>query len=485
MQLDSTFWGQVKHRVISRNAGNKIVETWLNPVEFLNTSGSGVLPRIVLGVPSGLHKYYVEENLLEKIQDEISESLKSPFEIEIQISPRRPQSSQSLGEALNTQDHEMDTQGTLSETKSGSAVGDLTTHLNSQPTAYPNVSRKTDSLNPDYTFNSFVVGRNTEFAHAASFNVAQNPGADGYNPLLICGPVGMGKTHLLNAVGNQIKQAHPYLKIHFFSVERFLNDCVSALRFSEMDKFRQKYRESADVILVDDVQYIGKTEAIQEEFFHMVNVFLDRKKQVVVASDRMPKDIVGLADRSRSRLEWGLIADITMPDIETRVAILRYKAEKKGMKLPEDVVQYLSRISKRSIRELEGNLNKVRMFSELQGTPIEIELARKVLSQHETQNPISSDDIQKLVSEHFKVRITDLKSTTRAKTIVIPRQIAMYLIKKHLDKSLSDIGKMFGGKDHTTVMNALNRVEHLQSSDSEIRNDIEEITTRIHNITGV
>jgi chromosomal replication initiator protein len=344
---------------------------------------------------------------------------------------------------------------------------------------------KVDLLNADYSFSTFVVGRNTEFAHAASYNVAQNPGAEGYNPLFICGPVGMGKTHLLHAVGNQIRTTHPYLKIMYVSAEKFLNECVSSIRRYEMDKFRQKYRDTPDVLMVDDVQMIGKTEAIQEEFFHTINSFIERKRQVVIAADRMPKDILGLEDRNRSRLEWGLIADISMPDLETRVAILRYKSEKMNLRLPEEVVNYVARISKRSIRELEGNLKKVKMFSELQGLSIDIELARRVLATHETQTTISVEDIQKMVADHFKVKISDLKSTTRAKQIVVPRQTAMYLIKRTLDKSLVDIGRAFGGKDHTTVMNAMDRVEFLLSKDMDFKNDLDELTTRIHNITGV
>ena len=237
--------------------------------------------------------------------------------------------------------------------------------------------------------------------------------------------------------------------------------------------------------MVDDVQFLSGKEGVQDEFFHTINSFLERKKQVIVACDRMPKDINGLQDRIRSRLEWGLIANIEMPDLETRVAILRYKAEKLTMRLPEDVINYIARISKRSIRELEGNLKKIKMFSELQGLSIEIELAKRVLATHDTQTTITLEDIQKLVADHFKLKVADLKSSTRAKPIVVPRQIAMYLIKKHLDKSLVDIGRSFGGKDHTTVMNALERVNDLQSKDLEIKNHIDELTTRIHNITGV
>jgi chromosomal replication initiator protein len=252
-----------------------------------------------------------------------------------------------------------------------------------------------------------------------------------------------------------------------------------------MDKFRSKFRDNADILLVDDVQYIGKTEAIQTEFFHTLNSFFDKKKQVILASDRMPKDIGGLEDRSRSRLEWGLIADISMPDLETRMAILKYKAERMSLRLSEEVVAYVSKISKRSIREIEGNLKKIKMFSELQGVSIDIDLVRKVLANHETQSSISAEEIQKLVADHYKVKVADLKSPTRAKQIVVPRQVAMYLIKKHLDRSLMDIGRFFGGKDHTTVMNALERVDFLQAKNVDLKNDIEELTTRIHSITGV
>ncbi|MCK6599723.1 MAG: chromosomal replication initiator protein DnaA, partial [Bdellovibrionaceae bacterium] len=342
-----------------------------------------------------------------------------------------------------------------------------------------------DPLNQELTFSTFVVGKNSEFAHAACFNVAKNPGGHDYNPLYIYGPVGMGKTHLLHAAGNYIRDQYPQVKITYISAERFMNECIASIRHHQMDKFRLKYRENSDILLVDDVQFIGKGEAVQEEFFHTINTFIDRKKQVILASDRMPKDIIDLEDRNRTRLERGLIADITMPDLETRIAILRYKAEKYNVRMSEDVVNHIARISKRSIRELEGNLKKVKMFSELQGLQIDYELVKRILSNHETQTMISVEEILRIVSDHFKVKIQDLKSTTRAKQIVVPRQIAMHLIKKFLDKSLVDIGKAFGGKDHTTVMNAIERVKHLQSTDQDMFKNIEELETRIHNITGV
>jgi chromosomal replication initiator protein len=467
--IDASFWEDIKRRIKARNKENKSIETWLDPVSYVETVGTASLPRLILGVPSALHQYFVVENLLDKIYAEVADLLKKDFEVDLVVTGLKAPEPSNLSDAFSPVEK--------SASQSTASMPPPQSSMAPPP--------KVDLLNADYSFSTFVVGRNTEFAHAASYNVAQNPGAEGYNPLFICGPVGMGKTHLLHAVGNQIKLTHPYLKIAYVSAEKFLNECVSAIRRYEMDKFRQKYRDTPDVLMVDDVQMIGKTEAIQEEFFHTINSFIERKRQVVIAADRMPKDILGLEDRNRSRLEWGLIADISMPDLETRVAILRYKSEKMNLRLPEEVVNYVARISKRSIRELEGNLKKVKMFSELQGLSIDIELARRVLATHETQTTISVEDIQKMVADHFKVKISDLKSTTRAKQIVVPRQTAMYLIKRTLDKSLVDIGRAFGGKDHTTVMNAMDRVEFLLSKDMDFKNDLDELTTRIHNITGV
>lgn len=471
MELNSSFWTMIKTKMKSRNDNNKLLDTWLDPIEYVNTTGTSERPRLILGVPNALHQYFVIENLQDKIYGEISDSYGKPFEVEFSIT----------GSKVNSH---IESSNIHDEVMGGTEI------LQAQLARAQNIQitqprSGLDTLNSELTFSTFVVGKNSEFAHAACFNVARNPGADDYNPLYIYGPVGMGKTHLLHAAGNHIREQYPQLRITYLSAERFMNECISAIRRHEMDKFRQKYRENSDILLVDDVQFIARGEAVQEEFFHTVNSFIDTRKQVILASDRMPKDIHGLEDRSRTRLERGLIADITMPDLETRIAILRYKAEKYNVRLPEDVVNYIARISKRSIRELEGNLKKIKMFSELQGLPIDYDLVKRILSHHETQSTISVEEIMKLVADHFKVRVLDLKSSTRAKPIVVPRQISMYLIKKFLDRSLVDIGKAFGGKDHTTVMNALDRVKNLQASDQDIAKDIEDLEQRIHNITGV
>jgi chromosomal replication initiator protein len=461
------FWNVVKSNLKSKNSENKLLQTWFEPTELMSYEDSNNGRRFHLGVPTELHKYWISENLFDRLCSEISSVYTQPFQVELivtgQQGPLEPESPLALEEAMNQR-------------------ANIETLKNPQS---PTDATRRDILSPEYTFNTFVVGRYNEFAHAACFRIAENPGTEGYNPLFICGPTGMGKTHLLNAVGNHIRLKHPHLRICYLAAERFLNECISSIRRGEMEKFRARYRERCDVLLMDDIYFLGRGEAVQEEFFHTLNDFFEKGRQVVVASDRMPKDIKGLEDRIRTRLEWGLIADIQMPDMETRVAILRYKAERRSLRIPEDAVGYIARISKRSIRELEGNLNKVKMYSELQGYDINLEVAKRVLSTHDETSSITIEDIQKLVSDHFRVRIADLRSPNRSKPLVTARQVAMFLIKKNLDKSLVEIGRHFGGKDHTTVINALRRIGLQQSKDADLKKDIDELQGRIHNITGV
>jgi chromosomal replication initiator protein len=462
MVVEQDFWNLVKDNLKSKNLNNKPLQMWFEPTHLMGVEDRPTGRCFLLGVPTELHKYWISQNLLDRICSEISALYKSPFQIELLVTG----DGAVVSQPVPVQEMPL-------------------TNISDPLLSAPIVNANRDLLNSDYTFSTFVVGRNNEFAHAASFSIAENPGKNNPNPLFICGPTGMGKTHLLNAVGNHIRARFPHSKIMYVSAERFLNEWISSIRRKEMDKFRLRYRDRCDVLLMDDVQILGRGEAVQEEFFHTLNDFFEKGQQVVVASDRMPRDIKGLEDRIRTRLEWGLIADIQMPDIETRVAILRYKAERKSLFLPNEVVAYVARISKRSIRELEGNLNKVKMFSELQGLPINMDLAQKVLQTHDDIATLSIDDIQKLVADHYKVRIPDMKSRTRTKPLVTARQVAMYLVKKHLEKSLVDIGRSFGGKDHTTVMNALRRIEDQQHKDSEIKRSLEELESRIHNITGV
>lgn len=473
-------WDSVKSNIKDKNPNNVSINTWFDPVELIETETSHKGTVFKLGVPTDFHKYWISENFLDTICQELSGVTQDQFEIQIVVVPELGQESSPDLTTLDSQQVTM--------TSQQAALDSQNNNLDSQePKTYSSIGSKPQRqiLNPEYSFSTFVVGRNNEFAHAACFNVAKTPGG-GYNPLFICGPTGMGKTHLLNAVGNYIHQHFPQLRIRYVSAETFLNECISGIRRGEMHLLRRRYREDCDVLLMDDIQVLGRGESVQEEFFHTLNSFFDSGRQVVVASDRMPKEISGLEDRIRTRLEWGLIADIQMADLEVRVAILKYKAEIKALNIPDDVINFIARISKTSIRELEGNLNKIKMYTELSGNPLTLGLAKQIMVAHSKDaQQLTVDEIQRLVADHFSIKVSDLKSAVRSKPIVIARQVAMYLIKTYLEKSLVDIGRAFGGRDHTTVISALRRIEEKQSKDSDLHKDIEDLKRKIHNITGV
>ncbi|MCB0361920.1 MAG: chromosomal replication initiator protein DnaA [Bdellovibrionales bacterium] len=480
MDNEKELWTRIKASLIAKNKDNKPFQAWFEETDLLSIEQkSDGISTFRLGVRSELHRDWISAFCFDRICSEISAIYKYPYEIEMVVTgipetePESPAIPDSVGGSARVDDPK----------EIESSKPPIEANPSSSNRTMPLLSR--DNLNSEFTFSTFVVGRNNEFAHAASYSIAENPGQQNYNPLFICGPTGMGKTHLLNSVGNHIRDKFPQLRICYVSAERFLNECISSIRRQEMPNFRRRYRDSCEVLLIDDIQILGRGEAVQEEFFHTLNNFFEKGQQVVVASDRMPRDIKGLEDRIRTRLEWGLIADITMPELETRVAILRYKAEKRGIGLPNEVSNYIARISKRSIRELEGNLNRIKMFSDLQGLEIDLELAKRVLAVNDDTASLSVEDIQKLTCEHFKIRLSDLKSRARTKQLVIARQSAMWLVKKHLDKSLVEIGRAFGGKDHTTVINAIRRTNCQLAKNPDLKRDIEDLEMRIHNITGL
>ncbi len=347
----------------------------------------------------------------------------------------------------------------------------------------PTPVKKSSPFNPAYTFDTFVVGDSNQFAKAASLAVANAPGR-AYNPLFIYGGVGLGKTHLLNAIGNYIIEKNHTIgirNISFTTGEDFTNEVINAIRYNRTEEFRQKFR-SVDILMIDDIQFIAGKERTEAEFFHTFNALHVAKKQIVVTSDRFPKDIKDLEERLRSRFEWGLIADIQPPDIETKVAILKKKSEIKHIHLPDEVAMFLASKASSNIRDLEGMLNRLGAFSSFTGEPITVPFAKKVLRDiiKEMDKPVLIEDIQKVVCEHFGIRLSDLKSKRRSKSLVIPRQIAMYLSRSLCKISLSDIGERFGGKDHSTVIHAINKIEQQLQSDHHLMQTIEEIKSKIH-----
>lgn len=330
-----------------------------------------------------------------------------------------------------------------------------------------------EGLNPKYTFETFVVGSSNQFSHAASRAVANLP-ALAYNPLFIYGGVGLGKTHLLNAIGLEILRTQKHLKVLYVHAEHFTNELINSIRYEKMFEFRKKYRESCDVLLMDDIQFIAGKERTQEEFFHTFNFLYESRRQVVVTSDRFPKDIPHLEERLRSRFEWGLIADIQAPDIETRVAILKKKAEEDGIALPDEVAMYLATHIRQNVRELEGSLIRLSAFSSLSGNEISLDMVRDVLKNllPERNRLLSVETIQKMVADHYHIKISDLKSARRLKTLAFPRQIAMYLCRKHVKSSFPELGIKFGGKDHSTVVHAVQKIERLLSNDPSLKSEI-------------
>ena len=331
-------------------------------------------------------------------------------------------------------------------------------------------------LNPKYTFDDFVIGAGNQFAHAAARAVAERP-SKAYNPLFLYGGVGMGKTHLMQAIGHEIKKRWPEKSICYVSSERFTNDMINALRYSKMTGFRDKYR-NMDVLLIDDIQFLVNKERTQEEFFHTFNALHECLRQIVIASDRPPKELAEIEDRLRSRFEWGLIADIQPPDLETKVAILQKKAESEQVMLPTDVALFIASNIRSNVRELEGALIRLTAYSSLTGGEINLQTAQDVLKNliDSQVRKVTIESIQKAVCEQFGLRQAEIKAKNNSRVIVFPRQIAMYLSKHLTDASLPEIGRQFGGKHHTTVLHSVEKIETVRKTDKDLNRVLNKLT---------
>ena len=334
-------------------------------------------------------------------------------------------------------------------------------------------------LNPRYTFDAFVIGSGNQFAHAACQAVAERP-SKAYNPLFLYGPVGMGKTHLMQAIGQEIKRRQPQTAICYISSDKFTNEMINSLRYDKMTSFRDKFR-NVDVLLIDDIQFIAQKERTQEEFFHTFNALHESMKQIVIASDRSPKELAEIEDRLRSRFEWGLIADIQPPDLETKVAILQKKAEQEKVTLPTDVALYIASNIRSNVRELEGALIRLVAHSSLIGAEITLPYAQQVLKNFidSQARKVTIEAIQKAVAEQFGLRLVEIKAKNNSRAIVYPRQIAMYLAKHLTEASLPEIGRQFGGKHHTTVLHSVEKIEELRKTDKDLNRLLNKLTEQL------
>lgn len=420
---------------------------WIKPATFLLNDGI-----LTVEVPNKFIRDWISENYLHLIKYELFKITGSEHQIQFSILENKPE------ENIPTK--------TVEEK--------------------PQLKKRSaEALNPKYTFKNFVVGSSNQFCHAASKAVANLP-ALAYNPLFIYGGVGLGKTHLLNAIGIEIQRSHPELKVHYIHAEQFTNELINSIRYEKMFEFRKKYRESCDVLLMDDIQFIAGKERTQEEFFHTFNYLYESRRQVVVTSDRFPKDIPHLEERLRSRFEWGLIADIQAPDTETRVAILRKKAEADKISLPDEVAMFLATHVRSNVRELEGSLIRLSAFASLSGNTINLEMAREILKDilPDRSRNMTVESIQKLVADHYDLKISDLKSARRLKVLTVPRQIAMWLCRKHVKSSFPELGMKFGGKDHSTVVHAVQKIDRLLQNDMTLRNEISSLEKRLETELG-
>jgi chromosomal replication initiator protein len=439
-------WSKVIDSLKER-VGQQNFDIWIKPIRFISMDGE----MVELEVPNRFFKEWINEHYSPYIKEALSLLTQKPCHLQFQIRSEKMNEKEPISSLLPS----YETQALPSF----------------QPIS-----------NPKYTFDHFVVGASNQFANAACLAVANLP-AKNYNPLFIYGGVGLGKTHLLHAIANHILQ-HRVLpdakKICYISSEEFTNELINSLRYEKMDEFRNKFRRM-DILLIDDIQFIAGKERTQAEFFHTFNSLYEARKQIVVTSDKFPKDIPNFEERLRSRFEWGLIADIQPPDIETKVAILRKKAEIENISIPNDVAFFLASQIDSNIRMLEGSLIRIGAFASLTKTPIDIQLAKEVLKNiiKPKEELISIDTIQKVVASFYNIKISDLKVKRKYKGYVIPRQIAMYFSRKLTNASLLEIGEKFGGKDHSTVLHSIKKVEERVSQDPSFKEIIENLNSRI------
>jgi chromosomal replication initiator protein len=434
-------------------------DTWLKPTRYSHAS-NGIL---FVRVPTAEFRH-VGDKYADLIQEAI-DNLELGFEDVKFVTPEDDPSNTPIRH-----------NGGLSMAHSGPQ----TTSSNGQPISQARFDWDgAAQLNPRYTFDAFVIGSGNQFAHAACQAVAERP-SKAYNPLFLYGGVGMGKTHLMQAIGHEVKRRSPHAAICYVSSEKFTNEMINSLRYDKMISFRDKFR-GVDVLLVDDIQFLAQKERTQEEFFHTFNALHESMKQIVIASDRPPKELAEFEDRLRSRFEWGLIADIQPPDLETKVAILQKKAEQEKVTLPTDVALFIASNIRSNVRELEGALIRLVAHSSLIGAEITLPYTQQVLKNFidSQARKVTIESIQKAVAEQFGLRLVEIKAKNNSRSIVYPRQIAMYLAKHLTEASLPEIGRQFGGKHHTTVLHSVDKIEGVRKGDKDLNRLLNKLTEQL------
>ncbi len=465
---------------INRKLNQETVDTWFSAIEFRGLDSSRSVIR--LGAPNEVVRDWVKRNYAGLLDQSLSELNLRGYSFDWIVEKAKPETlSNSLANGAVVAVFEEPESPAVNSDPAPAVTRSFGSNLSAAvASGSAQDTTRERSLNLKYTYDSFVVGSCNQFAHAASLAVAEAPGRT-YNPLFIYGGVGLGKTHLMHACGHAIKQRNPHLNLCYLSSERFMNELISAIRYDKTPAFREKYR-SVDVLLIDDVQFMAGKERTQEEFFHTFNSLYDQQKQIVISSDCPPREIPTLEERLHSRFEWGLIADIEPPDLETKVAIINRKAEVMGVTIPDDVALFIATRVKNNVRELEGSLVRLVAISSLRGAKISKALAQDAIRNiagDEDSGVITIQEIQRVVANSFKMRVEELISKSNARQFSRPRQIAMYLCKKLTKHSYPEIGRSFGGKHHTTVIHSVAKIESLKVGDSILQKLVDELSNRL------
>ena len=471
-------WEQILSKV-QESLSESVCNKWLRPVRPLSLTDQ----TLTIGTPNDFYKEWITDRYIPFLEDAVLDTTGNKLKIilkslDLPLKNEKPSKKASKNDI----------------SKEGAPVQDALINDTTPSIETSNLHQGHDipeqiapgdssTLNPRYTFETFVTGKSNQLAHAAALAVASSPGK-AYNPFFMYGGVGLGKTHLMHAIGFQILKNNPEKRVLYVSSEKFTNELINAIRDNDPEIFRQKYR-TVDVLLVDDIQFLSGKTGTQEEFFHTFNTLRDADKQIILSSDRPPREVDKLEERLRSRFEWGLITDIQAPDLETRIAILKKKAQIDHLNVPNDVMVYIASRIDSNIRELEGALTRTVAYASLTQQPVSTEVATEALKNifaDSKTKKITMDIVQEIVAEHFKVKIDDLQSKKRTREIAFPRQIAMYLSRELTEISLPQIGSFFGGRDHTTVMHACNKVMDERKSNKQVDNTISKLIERIQQV---
>lgn len=468
LSIDTQRWPEVwqaAYRILEGELLSEQLRVWIQHLELLSTENLGDRVMIRLGAMNNFTAQWIRDKYRNQLENAFTQVL--GYRAEVQVMTKESQS-------VVTHEYEPPVERPGGGTRAGEQ------NLHEKVREIPHVQESSgaapNKIDPRYRFNNFVVGSSNQFAHASAVAVAENP-AQQYNPLFLYSPPGLGKTHLLYAIGNHILAKNPDVRVAYLSAEGFVNELIDSLQHKKMPQFRAKYRESYDVLLIDDIQFIAGKKSSEEEFFHTFNALHSNRRQIVVSSDRPPKEIDGLEERIRTRFEWGLISDISPPEIETRIAILKAKAEQDDIYLPDDVSTFLASCIRNNVRELEGVLTRLKLQVSLTGAEISLEMAKQELKMTapEENTQFAVESIMNAVAKHYQLKIQDLKSISRARTVALPRQIAMYLIRKYTGMGFVEIGQLFGGKDHSTILHGVRKIEKEVETEDSIRQAVEKI----------